>query len=100
MSETRYRYRYTAVMPELAWPRGRPPRERARKRIACADLLAGLERHIRATRLLEGRPRSETILEGIVAQWIAWAARLGAGESATAPDGSESHIKTAWETVW
>jgi hypothetical protein len=100
MSETRYRYRYTAVMPEPAWPRGRPPRERARKRMARADLLAGLERYIRATRFLEVRPGSEASLEGIVAQWIAWAARLGAGESATAPDGSEWQIKTTWEPVW
>jgi hypothetical protein len=100
MSEqTGYRYRYTAVMPEAAWARGRAPRERARKRQARADLIAGLDRYIRARSFLQVPQGAEATHEGAIALWIVWAAGLGADEHQRAPDGTEWLIATRWEAT-
>ncbi len=96
-SDIRYRNRYTAVMPQPGWARGRPPRERARKHRARADLIAGLDRYIRASSFVSVRPGSEATNEGAIAQWIVWAARLGEPDHATAPDASQWRITTRRE---
>ena len=96
---TRYRYRYTAVMPPQAWKRGRPPCEKPRKRTARGDLLDGLDRYIRARGLARVEPGWEAVHETVVAQWIVWAARLGADEHQPAPDGTEWRITTRWEAT-
>jgi hypothetical protein len=51
-----------------------------------ADLIAGLDRYIRAA-----------THEDAIALWIVWAAGLGADEHQPASDGSEWHINTRWE---
>ena len=96
---TRYRYRYTAVMPEAAWVRGRAPRERARKRQARRDLIAGLDRYTRARSFLQVPESTEATHEGAIALWIVWAARLGADEHQPAPDGTAWRITTRWEAT-
>ena len=93
----RYHHRYTAIMPPKAWLRGRHPREHARKHRARTDLIDGLDRYIRARSFVHVRPGSEATHEGAIAQWIAWAARLGEPGHAIAPDGSEWRINTRWE---
>ena len=95
----RYRHRYTAVMPPSAYKRGRPPRERARKRQARTDLIDKLDRYIRARSFVDVPLGAEATHEGAIALWIVWAARLGEPSHATAPDSTEWHVTTRWELL-
>jgi hypothetical protein len=82
--QVRERRRYSAVMPPSAWPHGRAPRQRTRRRQALNDLAAGVERWVRV----------ETV-SGSRGDWAAWALRLAAGiASDPAPDGSRWSITT------
>ena len=67
IGEPRERRRYSAVIPESAYKRGREPR-RCRRRDAFADLADGVERYLR---------REE--VPGERADWAAWALMLAAG---------------------
>ena len=83
IGEPRERRRYSAVMPESAYKRGREPRQRRRRRAAFADLAAGVERYLR---------REE--VPGERADWAAWALRLAAGiRHADAPDQSRWFVR-------
>ena len=82
--EVRERRRYSAAMPPSAWPHGRAPRQRVRRREALNDLAAGVERWV----------RDETV-RGTRGDWAAWALRLAAGVgSDPAPDGSQWGVTT------
>jgi hypothetical protein len=82
--ESPERRRYSAVMPPSAWPHGRAPRRRVRRRDALNDLAAGVERWV----------RDETV-SGTRGEWAAWALRLAAGvASDPAPDGSQWSVTT------
>jgi hypothetical protein len=76
--------RNRADMPHAAWPRGREPRLRRRKRDAYQDLAAGLARHLAREPLL-----------GSTAEWTEWALRTGAGCGfRPAPDGTRWSVTT------
>lgn len=99
--ETRYRYRYRAVMPERAWQGGQEPRERARRWEATQDLIDGLKRYMPdlLTTISYREGKRERALD--ITDWIVWAAQLGLGRHlAGAPDGSDWWINTRWETSW
>jgi hypothetical protein len=38
--------RYRAEMPEIAWHRGAPPRNRSRRKLATIELADGLDRYL------------------------------------------------------
>lgn len=83
IGEARERRRYSAVMPESAYKRGREPRQRRRRRDALADLADGLERYLRCPQV----PRDRVA-------WAAWAARLATGtQRADAPDHSQWFVR-------
>lgn len=78
----RERRRYVAVMPESAWPHGRPPRERTSRKRAVEDLAAGLGRYL--AKLAAGP------------EWAVWAATVVYPHLPTpnAPDGTRWGITT------
>jgi hypothetical protein len=79
--------RYRAEMPEIAWRRGAPPRNRSRRKQATIELAEGLNRYLR-------RPG----IEGDVRQWTVWALELGAtGYPTPAPDGSHWFVRVVHE---
>lgn len=83
IGEPRERRRYSAVMPESAYKRGREPRQRRRRRDAFADLADGLERYLR-------RPQ----VPGDRIAWAVWAARLATdAQRADAPDHSQWFVR-------
>jgi hypothetical protein len=74
-------------MPEIAWHRGIPPRNRSRRKQAIIELAEGLHRYLR-------RPGTE----GNLAQWTVWALKLGAtGYESPAPDGSRWFVRVVHE---
>jgi hypothetical protein len=79
--------RYRAEMPEIAWHRGAPPRNRSRRKQATIDLADGLDRYLRRQHI-----------EGNLARWTVWALELGATEhERTAPDGSLWFVRVVYE---
>lgn len=79
--------RYRAEMPESAWHRGSPPRNRSHRKQATLELAEGLNRYLR-------RPG----IEGEVAQWTVWALELGAtGYPTLSPNGSRWFVRVVYE---
>jgi hypothetical protein len=80
---SRERRRYVAEMPETAWHRGDPPRERILRRDAMVDLANALRQYL-------GRPG----IHGERDDWAAWALEVGVNPHVTpAPDDSEWYVR-------
>jgi hypothetical protein len=93
---SREQRRYRAKMPEAAWPRGREPRLRRRKRDAYEDLAAGLARHLAS----HGAQLDLFAATGSAAEWAQWALQLGAGcPGRAAPDGTAWGVTTRIDYV-
>lgn len=93
---SREQRRYRAKMPEAAWPRGREPRLRRRKRDAYEDLAAGLARHLAS----HDDQLDLFAASGSTGEWAQWALQLGAGSPGRpAPDGTAWGVTTRIDYV-